>query len=215
MTVFPQRLLTVMSYWTRNSFIPSVAIQIYVAGSVIWGFPHCEPFLQKLVLCWPLTSLEIQCGKNILLGHLLVVGGINPFRKFGLLFSNPLSKFCVQLHLPPSTNEWKGWRTLRVQVAKTGTIAKALFKSGDINFILTYYWDGFPNQFGGFAMLKNMPIVLKTRNRVLWELVPIPVLGQLQDLGRFSLSREVLLPSLLDLPKVNYLFFKQAPSFSI
>lgn len=214
MTVFPQRLLTVMSCWTRHSFITSVAMQTYIAGSVILGFPQCEPFLQKLLLCWLWASLQIQHGKTVLLGHLLVLGEINPFRKFELSFSNPLSKFCVQLQLPPSTNEWTGLRSLRVQVAKTGTIAKALFKSGDINFTLTY-WDGFHNQFGGFAMLKNMLVVLKTRNRVLPELVPIPVWGQLQDLGSFSLSREVLLPSLLDLPKVNYLFLKQAPSFSI
>lgn len=137
MTVFPQRLLTVMSYWTRHSFITSVAMQTYVTGSVILGFPQCEPFLQKLVLCWLWTSLHIQHGKTVLLGHLVVVGGINPFRKFELWFSNPLSKFCVQLHLPPSTNEWTGWRSLRVQVAKTGTIAKALFKSEDVNFTPT------------------------------------------------------------------------------
>lgn len=129
MTVFSQRLLTVMIYWTRHSFITSVAMKTYIAGSVILEFSQREPFLQKLVLCWPWTSLQIQGGESVLLGHLLVVGGINPFRKFWLLFSNPLPKFCVQLHLPPSTNEWTWWRSLRMQVAKTGTIAKALFKS--------------------------------------------------------------------------------------
>lgn len=51
MTVFPQRLLTVMIYWTRQSFITRVAMKTYIAGSVILEFSQREPFLQKLVLC--------------------------------------------------------------------------------------------------------------------------------------------------------------------
>lgn len=51
MTVFPQRLLTVMIYWTRQSFITRVAMKTYIASSVILEFSQREPFLQKLVLC--------------------------------------------------------------------------------------------------------------------------------------------------------------------
>lgn len=51
MTVFSQRLLTVMIYWTRHSFITSVAMKTYIAGLVILEFSQREPFLRKLVLC--------------------------------------------------------------------------------------------------------------------------------------------------------------------
>lgn len=196
MTVFPQRLLAVMIYWTRHSFITSVAMKTYTAGSVILEFSQREPFLQKLVLCWPWTSLQSQGGESVLLGHLPVVGGINPFRKFWLLFSNPLSKFCVQLHLPPRTNEWTWWRSLRMQVAKREQLQKPFSSLRDVNFTLTDYWGGFPNQFGGFAMLKNMLIVLKTRNRALSELVPIPVRGQLASSGQLLIVQGNLAPFL-------------------
>jgi len=42
-----------------------------------------------------------------------------------------------------------------VQVAKTGAIAKARFKSGNVDFILADFWDGFPNQLSGFAIQKK------------------------------------------------------------
>ena len=85
-------------------------------------------------------------------------GGVSAFRKFALFFwvIHFLSKFCVQLYLPPgANNEWTAWRSLRVQVAKTGAIAKARFKSGNVDFILADFWDGFPNQLSGFAIQKK------------------------------------------------------------
>lgn len=83
-----------------------------------------------------------------------------------------------------------------MQVAKPGSIAKALFKSGDIDFTVTDYWDGFPNQFGGFEMLKNILIVLKKRNSVLPELVPISVWGQLASSGQLLIVEGSLAPFL-------------------
>lgn len=133
---------------------------------------------------------------NCFVGASSCCGGINPFRKIVFLFSNPLSKFCVQLHLPPSSNEWTEWRSLRVQVAKSGSIAKALFKSGDIDFTVTDYWDCFSNQFAGFEMLQNILIVLKTSNSVLSELVPISVWGQLASSGQLLIVQGSLAPFL-------------------
>lgn len=48
-----------------------------------------------------------------------------------------------------------------VWVAKTG----ALFKSGNLDFVLADYWDAFPNQLSSFAMLKNTPAVLQEEQR--------------------------------------------------
>lgn len=71
-----------------------------------------------------------------------------------------------------------------MQAAKTGAIAKALFKSGNVDFILADCWDGFPNQLGDFAMLKNTLIVLIKRNRVLPQLVCSPAWGQSASSGQ-------------------------------
>lgn len=85
-------------------------------------------------------------------------------------------------------------KKLWVQVEEA--IAKALFKSGNVNFILADYWDGFPNQLSGFAGLKNMLLVLKKRNRVFPQLVHIPVWGQLANSWQLLIVQGNLSPFL-------------------
>lgn len=85
-------------------------------------------------------------------------------------------------------------KKLRVQVAEA--IAKALFKSGNINFILADYWDGFPNQLSGFACLKNMLVVLKKRNRLFPQLVHIPAWRQLASSWQLLIVQGNLSPFL-------------------
>lgn len=103
----------------------------------------------------------------------------------------------MQLYLPPSTNnEWTVRRSLRGQVAKTGAIAKAHFRAGNVNFILIDCWDGFLNPLSGFVMVKNMLIDLKKRSRVLPQLVYIPVWEQLASSGQLLIVQRNLAPFL-------------------
>lgn len=84
-----------------------------------------------------------------------------------------------------------------MQVAKTGEIAKTLFKSGNVNFILADYWDGFPNQLSGFTVLKNMLTVLEKSSRVLPQLVPLSAWGQLASSGQLLIVQGNLAPFLV------------------